>query len=233
MYHQKIYRLIFTIERTNVIGIYHSVTSSVKPPFASFKLRHLRRLISSLARLPLLAQTTAAHARARRSSGSAKLFLSSNTAPTVSLPSRPPPPAHADRRTSRRSSGGRRRGSAAVVLQHTRLRPPRPQSQLVAVMAVMMPRPLTTMTSGKSIMYFHYRNRPLCREPDPLGTGLYALGATGINSCSQLLSHVNADELGCLFKVDFASFLAHVRGSAPQEQGRRLREGTDQAGARH
>jgi hypothetical protein len=22
----------------------------------------------------------------------------------------------------------------------------------------------------------HYRNRPLCREPDPLGTGLYALG---------------------------------------------------------
>lgn len=48
MYHQKIYRLIFTIERTNVMGMYHSVTSSVKPPFASFKLRHLRRLISSL-----------------------------------------------------------------------------------------------------------------------------------------------------------------------------------------
>lgn len=34
---------------------------------------------------------------------------------------------------------------------------------------------------------------------------------SGINSCSQLLSHVNADELGCLFEVDFASFLAHVR----------------------
>jgi hypothetical protein len=26
------------------------------------------------------------------------------------------------------------------------------------------------------ISYMHYRNRGLCREPDPLGTGLYALG---------------------------------------------------------
>ena len=40
---------------------------------------------------------------------------------------------------------------------------------------------------------------------------------SGINSCSQLLSHVNADVLGCLFEVDFASFLAHVE----EEEARR------------
>jgi hypothetical protein len=33
---------------------------------------------------------------------------------------------------------------------------------------------------------------------------------SGINSCSQLLCHVNADELGCLFEVDFSSVWAQV-----------------------
>jgi hypothetical protein len=46
---------------------------------------------------------------------------------------------------------------------------------------------------------------------------------SGINSCSQLLSHVNADELGCLFEVDFASFLAHVE----EEEARRKSKDDD------
>jgi hypothetical protein len=46
---------------------------------------------------------------------------------------------------------------------------------------------------------------------------------SGINLCSQLLSHVNADELGCLFEVDFASFWAQVE----EEEARRKSKDDD------